>query len=403
MIIFSPFRKTETEPMNPLKFVYQIFILITLLSSNVYTAPSQSINACKETHCVAVVNAGSTGSRLIIYSYQLDKDNTPFNIQKVFSNKIEPGLAMLAPTSDKLNTYLSSLFSLNPTFEIPVYVYGTAGMRLISAPQQQTYYQIIREWFQAHPLWKLEKARTISGVEEGMFGWIAANYSLGNFSEENNQYAGVIDFGGASVQIAFPITDKNNIFKENQVLINIHKKTINLFVNSFLGLGNIETLHQFLNEPACFSSNYPLPNLEEGNGDSPQCQEKISHLINDVHHVNQKISSLLTRNHTYQWYAIGGLPAFTHDIADFKNKQSVNIKDLSNYTNDMDCHQSWGSLQSEFSADPYLYRRCYEGAYFASLLVDGYGFDGNQSIQFLPDGDDWTLGVIFSSNVTSTK
>lgn len=52
----------------------------------------------------------------------------------------------------------------------------------------------------------LEPYRTISGEEEAAYGWIAANYSLGTFSELGQvspQSVGYLEMGGASAQIAF--------------------------------------------------------------------------------------------------------------------------------------------------------------------------------------------------------
>lgn len=55
---------------------------------------------CPENRCIAVVNAGNSGSRLHIYSYEMDASNAPVEIKNVFSKKIEPGLSSI-----ELNQY----------------------------------------------------------------------------------------------------------------------------------------------------------------------------------------------------------------------------------------------------------------------------------------------------------
>jgi apyrase len=54
---------------------------------------------------------------------------------------------------------------------------------------------IVPFWFLRH--W----ARTISGEEEGAFAWISANYGRGFFQEKDVQDYGVVEMGGASLQV----------------------------------------------------------------------------------------------------------------------------------------------------------------------------------------------------------
>lgn len=53
----------------------RILLLVLLLSSSyVFAEPIK----CSKNQCVAVVNAGNAGSRLHVYSYELDSSNTPY-------------------------------------------------------------------------------------------------------------------------------------------------------------------------------------------------------------------------------------------------------------------------------------------------------------------------------------
>lgn len=48
-----------------------------------------------------------------------------------------------------------------------------------------------------------EQARVLSGEEEGAFGWLALNQLQAEISPDPDTTLGALDFGGASMQIAF--------------------------------------------------------------------------------------------------------------------------------------------------------------------------------------------------------
>ncbi len=66
-----------------------LVMILMLVFSAVEVVNANNLS-CKEHACIAVVDAGSTGSRIHLYAY--DNDNgTPENIKEVFSKKINPG------------------------------------------------------------------------------------------------------------------------------------------------------------------------------------------------------------------------------------------------------------------------------------------------------------------------
>ena len=203
-----------------------------------------SITPCHEHHCLAIVDAGSTGSRLHIYAYDLDEHSTPIKIEQVWSNKIKPGFATIEPSSTVINAYLNNLFAEAPEQNLPVYFYATAGMRLVSAPKQQVYYEALNQWFVTHAKFNLITARTITGREEGVLGWLAVNYKLGSLQSNNKPLVGVMDMGGASVQVTFPAGHADVIDSSDLVPVDIYNRHLTLFVHSFLGLGQTEMSHQ---------------------------------------------------------------------------------------------------------------------------------------------------------------
>ena len=98
--------------------MHYLLLLIGLFSSSL--GFSESL-LCPENRCIAVVDAGNSGSRLHIYSYEIDASHTPYDIKNVFSKKIEPGFASIDLNQGSINQYLSQLFSEVPERPMPVY------------------------------------------------------------------------------------------------------------------------------------------------------------------------------------------------------------------------------------------------------------------------------------------
>ncbi|TIB08740.1 hypothetical protein E3P89_02936 [Wallemia ichthyophaga] len=196
-----------------------------------------------------IIDAGSSGSRSQIYSWELGRRGDAQYAHALLPNvelglgrgapgdtlgdtpspsgwKVEPGLSALSPTASTLELYLRQLIqpalallppSARPT--TPVYVLATAGMRLL-APQQahallssaDDALAAILPHHRAHL-----SSRIISGEEEGFFGWLAVNYLMDGFVDRHGRQPqlqspahshswGFLDMGGASTQIAFEPT-----------------------------------------------------------------------------------------------------------------------------------------------------------------------------------------------------
>ena len=224
---------------------------------------------CNEHQCIAVIDAGSTGSRVHVYAYDRDETNTPININEVWTKKIKPGFASIEPNYNTIEAYLITLLSGAPNQQIPVYFYATAGMRLLPSAKQTLYYQELQRWFAQQDQWHLIDAKTITGNEEALYDWLSVNYHLGTLKSASNKVVGVMDMGGASVQIVFPIEKSEKINHNSRVELDLYGQHINLYVHSFLGLGQTEMSHQFLNSASCFANDYPLP---DGGGRTRKCR-----------------------------------------------------------------------------------------------------------------------------------
>lgn len=349
---------------------------------------------CEQQQCVIVIDAGSTGSRLHVYSYDIDDNQTPIQITERFNKKVSPGFATIGTDETNVTHYLDTLFADVPYDSIPTYFYSTAGMRLLSANKQQAYYSFASKWFATHNQFQLMDMKTITGTEEGLFGWLAVNYQLNNF-QANTMPVGVMDMGGASVQITFPVTNQQ-VQTPDIYPVTFNGQHYRVFVKSFLGLGSTEMSHQFLDEPSCFANNYPMPAGLQGKGDAFQCEAQVKELPNDIHQVDKTVQPSIANSANQEWYTIGGLAALADTpLLSFSDKQFTS-ENLLDQANNALCQKDWKELNANNPTDDYIYSDCLQSAYFYSLLVEGYGISPQKTIHYT-SGDttkDWSLGVV---------
>lgn len=210
-----------------------VLICISLfLPLSAYADKSDCINH----HCIAVIDAGSSSSRLHIYAYDLDETNTPIAIREIWNRKAVPGLPTIEHENKSVSAYMEKLFSDAPAVLMPVYFYSTAGMRLLPKTHHRNVNQLVAEWFDRQYYWRLVTARTISGTEEGIFAWLATNYQLNLFQQEPQTLAGVMDIGGASVQIVIPVVNPSFMDHEHTTTIRLYGKEFTVSLIVFLVL-----------------------------------------------------------------------------------------------------------------------------------------------------------------------
>ncbi|MGL5742340.1 MAG: multidrug DMT transporter permease [Legionella sp.] len=369
-------------------FIACLFVAVT----NVYSESS----ACTEHQCIGVIDAGSTGSRLHIFRYDLDETKTPTHINEIWSKKVQPGFATIDANQATVDAYLTILFSGAPAEKMPVHFYATAGMRLVPQIKQKVYYQAVQNWFNQQSTWQLADAKTITGNDEALYDWLAVNYHLGTLNSSANEPVGVMDIGGASVQVVFPLQKDGQSSKGSQVELDLYGQHIRLFVHSFLGLGQNEMTHQLLDTTSCFADGYHLPDGDVGQGNAMSCKEELSSLINQVHKVQSEVQPILSANHIGTWYAIGGLANLAESKPfHFQNNQLTN-QDLLLQADSLVCHQQWDGLSAQFPDNEYVESYCLLPAFYYALMVDGYGLSATQIVNYVHSAQnlDWTMGVV---------
>ncbi|SNX82367.1 related to YND1 - apyrase (NDPase/NTPase) [Melanopsichium pennsylvanicum] len=197
-----------------------------------------------------LVDAGSSGSRMQVYSWKdpkleralraskgLDAKVLPKVEKGTWENsgmdwslKIEPGLSSYGDHPADVGSHLKVLLDhaekiVPPSAlaETPIYVMATAGMRLLPDHQREAVLSETCRYIRQHTSFSIdgggcsEHVQVISGEEEGLLGWISINYLMDGFHirgkkasldgetdiMEGKSTFGFLDMGGASTQIAF--------------------------------------------------------------------------------------------------------------------------------------------------------------------------------------------------------
>lgn len=375
-------------PFKIKSFAFVFFIL----SSNIYADPD--LKECQNTQCQAVIDAGSSGTRIYIYA----KTTKPIAWKQVLSKKVTPGLSSISPAS--VGTYMDELVQVVPETPMSISLYGTAGMRLLSEQEQQLRYQAAQQWFQSHPQWLVKSIRTISGQEEGVFGWLAVQSEMHLLNQPLQKLKSVIEVGGASTQVTIPVS-KQELGKYSPTdiyTLNFNGKPMYVWSKSFLGLGLNEAEKKFSSDTYCYSQGYPLNFGLFGQGDATLCVQDLENKPEfPLFDLLQSAKEVILNHPKLNWVALGALkyvaetPPFHFEQHMFNFKTMLQIGDLEF------CHQSWENLSPQAKLNPNLYRQCFGVSYFYSAFADALGLNEQVNLYF-PEPQaqmDWTLGALF--------
>ncbi|KAL2653869.1 hypothetical protein R1flu_021997 [Riccia fluitans] len=157
-----------------------------------------------------IIDAGSTGSRLHVFQY-IKEGSIPFLMVKgkeSLSLKTRPGLSSFASNPDAAGTSLAKLVKFakenvpkKVRASTPLYLMATAGLRILDKDVQDVILDSCRnELRTAGFVFKDEWASVITGIDEGIYAWVAANYALGTLGGDPQETTGIVELGGASVQ-----------------------------------------------------------------------------------------------------------------------------------------------------------------------------------------------------------
>lgn len=248
-----------------------------------------------------VVDSGSSGSRVQIYRWEdpnytkkhgKEEDilTSPPKIvqEKDWTLKTSPGISSFDEKNKvkdiwpkhfaKLMKYAEDIIPLDKHSDTPVFVLATAGMRLLSPAKKKMILKETCSALQKNTNFYLPNCKNfiqiIDGETEGIYGWLSLNYLMGQFdkykgSDKVHKSIGFMDMGGASTQIAFVPSSKEEIKKHEEDLsrvllrnINGENQKWNVFSETWLGFGANESRKRYLNQLINLSISNPNLGVE---------------------------------------------------------------------------------------------------------------------------------------------
>mmetsp|Transcript_4525 Transcript_4525/g.7673 ORF Transcript_4525/g.7673 Transcript_4525/m.7673 type:complete len:453 (+) Transcript_4525:180-1538(+) len=192
-----------------------------------------------------VFDAGSTGSRIHVFKFQLGKAGLQL-LSDTFE-QLKPGLSSFADDPVKAAASLQPLIdtalkTVPKALQAitPVSLKATAGLRLLSGDKANKILEAVTAALKKLPFKMEEDAVSImDGKDEGAFAWLTLNYLLGKLGGGPEATTAAIDLGGGSVQEAFALTPESLKAAPPASVIKLKGggKEYNVYVHSYLGYG----------------------------------------------------------------------------------------------------------------------------------------------------------------------
>ncbi|CAM8889243.1 unnamed protein product [Rhodiola kirilowii] len=164
-----------------------------------------------------VIQSGATGSRVRVF--QLSNGGRDFfdgiDLPVLDSMKVSPGLVGFSDVPGKVKGTIVQLVEFAKE-RVPVLMWGKTKVQLFAGEEmeglsedvREAIMESCREVLRSSEFWfKNEWASVIKGVDEGVFAWVAANYALGTLGGTPRETTGIVELGGASMQVVFALKD----------------------------------------------------------------------------------------------------------------------------------------------------------------------------------------------------
>lgn len=210
---------------------------------------------------VVVFDGGSSSTRVHVFQLDVPPAGLPTVKAHLGVRRAVPGLSHFADDPGKVTEYLKPLLMFAETLvprntrkQTPVLVMATAGLRAVQAEDdermrmnvdaknelQESRAELVLEHCRSavrHSAFQFrdEYVELIDGKTEGLYAWISVNYAFGTIHEKPENTMGVLELGGASMQITFRPEKKPPEMYRTELLATGRKWSV--YTHSALGLG----------------------------------------------------------------------------------------------------------------------------------------------------------------------
>lgn len=221
----------------------RLIIVSTLTLGCALSAPVWASTPTSTPTYVAVIDAGSSGTRLTVFS---SRDTDGIRPQVVFESSLktkglssfegspdQAGPQAIEPLLVQLTSYIQTAGLTNT--DVPIALLGTAGLRAVRETNPAVVDSIListRTTLEANGFPILAN-RILPAVQEASLAWLDANALAGTLNQKKNSI-GIIEVGGASAQVAFRASKERG---RGITRVTVQGTEIPVMAVSYLGLG----------------------------------------------------------------------------------------------------------------------------------------------------------------------
>ncbi len=372
---------------------------------------------------VIIFDAGSSGTRVYIYDWDFKGCSTPPTCElnadtlprialagptnKPWVLKTPGGLDTLAETPEKVEAYLEPLLQFirdkaGTKKQIPTYFYATGGVRKLSDEQERVLLSAVKRALQAQSHLDTQEVRELTGQDEGTYSWIAVNALAKRFGKQQKTL-GVIELGGASLQVAFV---PEHASKQDTVEVQVGQHRYQLYSYSYDGLGREDALAQLKREHHnhCFASE------DKASSGAAACIAEITHRIELGSPDCFEQCGMRNRFQPSLYGDFVALENFYH-VGNEHGHSELTLQELINL-GDRVCSLSLREYRKIYPETPKFKNACFDLSFLRAILVGsskggGLGFDTKGSYRAVKDIDSmepsWTYGVVLSKILANQK
>jgi apyrase len=213
-----------------------------------------------------IIDAGSTGSRVHVYKFELVDGRLDLHTDTFES--LKPGLSSYdsdaAGAAKSLDPLLQTALKTVPDElqkKTPIKVGATAGLRLLPGGKADDILAAVKQHLADDYPFQLEQVTIIDGTDEGGFAWLTLNYLLGHLGQSNSNTVAAIDLGGGSVQMAYAMSAKEAGKAPDGYISNLSGggQQYHVYVHSYLGFGLMAARAATLDWEATAAANPCVP------------------------------------------------------------------------------------------------------------------------------------------------
>eukprot|EP00192_Tetraselmis_astigmatica_P003269 CAMPEP_0117667748 /NCGR_PEP_ID=MMETSP0804-20121206/11149_1 /TAXON_ID=1074897 /ORGANISM="Tetraselmis astigmatica, Strain CCMP880" /LENGTH=552 /DNA_ID=CAMNT_0005475529 /DNA_START=452 /DNA_END=2107 /DNA_ORIENTATION=+ len=421
----KPLHSARTRQRNLLFYTAMFLLPACLLHIYTRGLAASVTEGEKGVQYEIVIDAGSSGSRIHVFRFTFGKGTAlPTLLFPDMSMKSTPGLSSYTDRPREAGESLLPLLEF-AIEQVPRWaqrrtkltLYATAGLRMLRRSTADAILESCRIALAASPFdFHYDDAALLSGTNEGLYGWVAANFGSGELGRIAQaaaapiaQHSGlaVVELGGASAQVTFLLEGAVG-GGVPATLLNISKgmPALPMFTHSFLGAGQEAAQQRALEmvgsdkwqyewrqelavtDPSeeiavkldpCYPPGWVQDDGTLGHGNFSKCREVAVALL-------RTDSCLRLPSTPAQHRCIGGepVPGWTGPTLAIENfhytARMLGLREHATLQSFADaggkyCSTRWELLQTKYPSRTVkeLLKYCFSASYIVAFLADGLG------------------------------